>query len=60
MKPFLNTEQIKVFSSFFGNMAVAWFVAAFIGPPTLYAALKFFVYGIPSLGISIRLLKGMK
>lgn len=54
----LNIEHTKSLSNFFSNMAVAWFVAAFIGPPAISAIIVFVGYGIMALYISLLLLRG--
>ena len=60
VKIVFNVEQTKSLSGFLSNMSVAWFVAAFVSPPELFASLRFFIYGILALHISLILLKEIK
>jgi len=56
----LNLEQAKSLSNFFSNMAVAWFVAAFVAPSRLLDLARFSGYGIMCLQVALWLLKGIR
>ena len=63
MKIILNSEQSKSLSSFFNNIAVAWFVAAFVTPNVLAQfyplnLLLYFANMIGALLLSLLFLKG--
>ncbi|MBI3577418.1 hypothetical protein HY086_05270 [Candidatus Gottesmanbacteria bacterium] len=60
MKIALNVSQIKALSNFFSNMAVAWFIGAFITPRTMWDLVLFSGYGIVALTFSVFLLKKEK
>ena len=56
----LNAKQTESLSNFFSNMAVAWFVVAFVSPPEPFAFLRFSFYGILAIYISLFLLRKVK
>lgn len=53
----LNFEQTKTLSNFFSNMAVAWFVGAFISETSPFSILIFVVCGILALSLSLYLIR---
>lgn len=57
MKIVLNTEQTKLLSGFFSNMAIAWFVVALINATTITLQIRFITYAILSLYYSLFLLR---
>lgn len=60
MQIYLNLSQVKSLSSFFLNMSVAWFVAAFISSGGYFSLMKFLAYGLFSLYTALFLLKEVK
>lgn len=49
MNVVLNDRQIDTLSEFLANMAVAWFIAAFITPQTAQSLVVYTSYGVLSL-----------
>jgi len=57
MRVVLNAGQIDILTVFLANMAVAWFVGAFITPTSLQSLIVYSGYGCLSL-IAALALKG--
>ena len=62
MRVFVNASQKRALSSFFSNVAVAWFVGAFVTPVissefTLLTIIRYLVNMIIALYLALYLLK---
>ena len=58
MRIVLNTKQVDILAEFFANMAVAWFIAAFVAPRSISHIIAYAIYGILCLYTALFLKEG--